>query len=271
MKTVITTFAILINALSPVFGQDLDLKIHKLIGEKSILELRETIDALRLKYPENHALDYIDAMIEKDGNVAIGKYQKYIDKYPDSKYLNDVKFRIVQFYFAKGLYRAAEKLLSGIEDDGKPDLLEYWSIRIAIALNLDRKAEEQIDDFIREYSGSPYIDLVREERRQMQSPDGAGSVSSQGSTNPGLKSGTFDRFYAIQIGAFLDRENALTQKDQMRRLGHDAVIIPEQRDDKFFYMVRIGSFDTEDAAREFGESLRSRHGISYTLVSKEDE
>ncbi|MEE4310491.1 MAG: SPOR domain-containing protein [candidate division KSB1 bacterium] len=271
MKRVITIFATLFIAITPVFGQDLDLKIHKLIGEKSILELRETIDALRLKYPENHALEYIDAMIEKDGNAAIEKYQNYIDKYPASKYLNDVKFRIAQFYFAKGLYRAAEKLLSGIENEGKTDLLEYWSIRIAIALNLDRKAEEQIDDFVREFPGSPYLDLVREEREQMQSSEGAGSVSSGGTNNPGVKNAISDGAYAIQIGAFLDRENALKQKDQMRGLGHDATIIPKQRDDRFFYMVRIGRFDTEDAAREFGESFQTRHGISYTIVSKEGE
>jgi peptidoglycan lytic transglycosylase len=73
-------------------------------------------------------------------------------------------------------------------------------------------------------------------------------------------------FFTVQVGAFRDRNNAERLRE---RLGPSYEPIFIQRYDSpegLYYRVRVGKVPGEDAARQFGEQLRSREGFTPFVV-----
>ena len=77
-------------------------------------------------------------------------------------------------------------------------------------------------------------------------------------------------FFTVQVGAFRDRGNA----ERLRgRLGISySPIFIQQYDspEGLFFRVRVGKVPGEDAARQFGDELRSREGFTPFVVRLDD-
>jgi rare lipoprotein A len=73
-------------------------------------------------------------------------------------------------------------------------------------------------------------------------------------------------FFTVQVGAFHDQANAQRLRDRLN-LSYSPIFI-QQYDlpDGTFYRVRVGKVSGEDAARQFGEQLRNREGVTPIVV-----
>ena len=73
-------------------------------------------------------------------------------------------------------------------------------------------------------------------------------------------------FFTVQIGAFKDQGNAQRLRDRLN-LSYSPIFIQQyDSPDGTFYRVRVGKITGEDAARQLGEQLRSREGVTPIVV-----
>ena len=73
-------------------------------------------------------------------------------------------------------------------------------------------------------------------------------------------------FFTVQVGAFRDQANAQRLRDRLN-LSYSPIFIQQyDSPDGIFYRVRVGKVSGEDAARQFGEQLRSREGFTPFVV-----
>jgi rare lipoprotein A len=73
-------------------------------------------------------------------------------------------------------------------------------------------------------------------------------------------------FFTVQIGAFKDQGNAQRLRDRLN-LSYSPIFIQQyDSPDGTFYRVRVGKVSGEDAARQFGEQLRTREGVTPIVV-----
>ena len=73
-------------------------------------------------------------------------------------------------------------------------------------------------------------------------------------------------FFTVQIGAFKDQGKAQRLRDRLN-LSYSPIFIQQyDSPDGTFYRVRVGKVSGEDAARQFGEQLRTREGVTPIVV-----
>jgi rare lipoprotein A len=73
-------------------------------------------------------------------------------------------------------------------------------------------------------------------------------------------------FFTVQIGAFKDQGNAQRLRERLN-LSYSPIFIQQyDSPDGTFYRVRVGKVSGEDAARQFGEQLRTREGVTPIVV-----
>lgn len=77
-------------------------------------------------------------------------------------------------------------------------------------------------------------------------------------------------FFTVQVGAFRDRGNAERLRDQLSFSYSPIFIQQYDAPEGTYYRVRVGKISGEDAARQFGEQLRSREGFSPFVVRIDD-
>ena len=79
-------------------------------------------------------------------------------------------------------------------------------------------------------------------------------------------SGAIPGVFAVQVGAFKDRNNAERLKERIESQFGPVVIQDFDRGDGLFYRVRVGRARTEDAASALAESLRKANLATETFV-----
>jgi rare lipoprotein A len=73
-------------------------------------------------------------------------------------------------------------------------------------------------------------------------------------------------FFTVQVGAFRDRNNAERLRERLSGFYSPIFIQNYDSPEGVFYRVRVGKVPGEDAARQFGEQLRSREGFTPFIV-----
>ena len=68
--------------------------------------------------------------------------------------------------------------------------------------------------------------------------------------------------YTVQMGAFLNPDSAVVQRDRLANLGLPAWTVTQEVEGRQFRRVRIGAASTGSEARSLGEILRERYGWS---------
>src|SRR5436190_1347715 len=78
-------------------------------------------------------------------------------------------------------------------------------------------------------------------------------------------------FFTVQVGAFHDRGNAERLRDRLNASYAPIFIQQYDAPEGVFYRVRVGKISGEDAARLFGEQLRSREGFTPFVTRLDQE
>ena len=73
-------------------------------------------------------------------------------------------------------------------------------------------------------------------------------------------------FFTVQIGAFRERSNAERLRERLSASYSPIFIQNYDSPNGVYYRVRVGKVPGEDAARQFGEQLRSREGFTSFIV-----
>ena len=89
------------------------------------------------------------------------------------------------------------------------------------------------------------------------------SVEVIGFTGRGIPS--LEGVFAIQVGAFVERENAQRFRDELQKKYSNVHIVLWESNVKRFYRVRLGSFRSETEARRYAETLRQENLSGFVV------
>jgi hypothetical protein len=76
--------------------------------------------------------------------------------------------------------------------------------------------------------------------------------------------------YAIQLGAFSQKQNALSLVNQLKAIGYDAYLASSVGTDKSLHKVRIGRFSNRNAAEKMASELTKKTEFSAMVIKVAD-
>ena len=89
----------------------------------------------------------------------------------------------------------------------------------------------------------------------------------EASVRPEREKGT--QGYTVQVGAFVQEENALRLKTQLEKDYRPVYIVIAETEDRRYYRVRVGRLQTEDQADQLASKLSKLESLE-TFVVRED-
>jgi rare lipoprotein A len=77
-------------------------------------------------------------------------------------------------------------------------------------------------------------------------------------------------FFTIQVGSFRERDNAERLRERLSATYSPTFVKRYDTSSGAFYRVHVGKVSGEEAAKEFGERLRSREGVTPMVIRLDD-
>ena len=160
---------------------------------------------------------------------------------------------------------------------GQPSVSKPWAVA-ALNEKLECTKKLGLSDKVvmLEKQLDPWRDLLLENLNAESSLSGSSTLSSmnagQASSKTMSESENIDsgKLYALQIGAFGSKENAIVLEKKLKKDFRDVTTQEFSIEDKLFYRVRVGSFTSKDAAASFGNNSLAKKGFSFRVVDKNE-
>jgi hypothetical protein len=74
--------------------------------------------------------------------------------------------------------------------------------------------------------------------------------------------------YYLQAGAFGDMENAQALREELKKFCSKVVVVAAISNDKNIYRVRVGAFESKEAAQAFGDSALAKRKMPFRIVEE---
>ena len=284
MKSVIYT-VILLMVCTAALAQSVP-EIVSLIQQGRLAEAQNALKELESGSGEKDSILFLKGLIAKDAGEAAEYYQNLILSYPGSQYAQKAIFRLAQLKYAQGLYRTALLLFMKVRDDDRQSAImqesRYWTGLCYMAMKQSDSAVVQLRRVISEFpvreiskaavqdlksmgvnssfSSDQTADLPPE---QTASPSGDSVQPSIPENKPEVSSIS----YTVQVGAYSNPANADAREQFFRNEGFTVQRSSKTVNGQTLYLVWVGSFGSENEAREFSRSLRQKFGTSSTLIT----
>ncbi len=105
----------------------------------------------------------------------------------------------------------------------------------------------------------------------MRAPESQPDAVSEGAGTPGAvdpdsRAASVEGF-AVQVGSFSRRDNAMTLRDQLRDRGYSTFVDEVRRDTGALYRLRVGPVMDRAEARELAQRLQRDEGLEGLVVS----
>ena len=241
-----------------IHSQNIPLYL-KLLEEGKVDGVRESLIELESKYPNNPGVLYLRAILTENGNESIEHYKDLIQRFPDSNYTPKAAMKISEYFYSRGLYTQATKVLKKIP------------INYPRYDNIQRATDLMVSSFnaIGEADSAKYYALLiksmfpKVNTAEYDLSIGNNKMDNIISLN---KSEIIDGPYVLQVGAFIDNDNAKRLKLQISQLGHEVIINEVKSRGKTLFAVRVGRFKSKSKADKIGIDIKRKIGTSYKVL-----
>lgn len=221
---------------SIISAQDIDIVPYlKQIEAGELSAVKAKLPELKVKYPGSPAIMFLDGVLTEDGQEAVTIYQRIIEKYPNSKYADASVYRVFSYFYALGLYEAAEKMRTKLNTD-YPDS-PYLKLATA----------NQIPKF----ESQPVTPQQETQPAPIQVSPTQPSISFR---------------YTIQAGAFSNTENAINLKNDFEKAGYITEITEKVVGGTNFHIVYVGKFATRKDSEDFLHIINSKYNLNGRVV-----
>jgi len=226
-------------------------------------EAKESL--LNLEHTDKGTILFLQGILEVNGDNAEKYYSNILDTYPESKYYENALYRLAMLKYAAGLYNTAtdyfEKILTSTSNIYLEQKCNYWLGLCYQAVDKKNQARVKFSEVINRFPETDYSDLARKnlESYIIQNTE----TTSESDAEP-------DAVYAVQVGAFLNQQNAILRKAFYENHNYRVELHTKYKDNKKFYLVWIGPYNSMARARSKGENLRKKFGQQYTIVTKKN-
>ena len=220
---------------------------------------------LKIEHTDQKTVLFLKGLLETDGKSAEQYYTEIVNNHPDSKYFNNALYRLALLKYTSGLYKTAtdyfQKIVSSTSNDYLKQKCSYWLGLCYQATDQENLARLKFSEVINQYPETEFSDMARINLNNFNIP--------ADSTPPEFVSES-KLLYAVQVGAFLNQQNAILRKAFYENHNYRVELHTKFIDDKKFYLVWIGPYDSMSQARSIGESLKKKFDQRYTLVTREE-
>ncbi|MCX7876128.1 MAG: SPOR domain-containing protein [Melioribacteraceae bacterium] len=218
-------------------GQEVEIKDALILIEKgNIKEAEKKLKEFQSNNSNNPSVKFLDAVLTSDAQLAIKKFEAIYKAFPNSKYADASLFRIFSYYYALGFYKKADTLLTVLKAKFPNS-------------NYLKTADKTIPDF-------DDVELTNREQKKVE-PNKIDESVSNNLTN-----------FTIQVGAFLNLENANKLADQIKKEGYTTEITQKEIGGSVLNVVYVGNFLKEDEAKKILEIINKKFSVSGRIVSK---
>lgn len=263
------------------FMQDLTIYYEMLAeGRTDIIE--KVLPGLQKRYPDNPEILFFSGLVESDGEKSLMIFRDLVSKHPESEKADDSLLKVIEYLYAKGLYKSTVKQCKKmIENYPESELISDCVYFLLCSFNAMAK-RDSVDYYYKYYTNlypeikinfKPYIcisnyilkdkdDMVGELENEIPIQP---SNYIEDFNNQDKKDKTTPK-YSIQAGAFASISNAYILKEELERKGYDPCIQEIKRGNRVFFAVRLGSFDDKSEAEMFGEKIKREDNYDYIIV-----
>ena len=211
-------------------AQDSDvIKQLKNIEKGNIQESKKALSSLKVKYPGNPSVLFLEAVLTTDGQTALELYKTVYEKNPDCAFADASLYRMFSYYYSIGLYKKAEETLT----------------------NLKTK-----------YPKSPYIQAADRTIPEELPSDSRRAIQTE---NPQTEKTGNDNF-TVQAGAFLNIQNAQSLKKSLEADGFYSEITTKEVGGSMLNVVLAGKFGTEKGADSLITHLDKKYRLKGKVV-----
>lgn len=275
MKRIIV-FLILILTSAVVTAQDLEEKLLNWMEANSKEQLSARLVQIKKKYTNSPTPIFLEAFLENDGARSVSLYKSLTEKYPKSKLAENAMIKVGQYHFMTESYFSARKFFEKFIDKYPKSKFipkaKYFSALCLLASDNPKKAEKALKKYVRQIKEEPYHSLAQKELDILTGQKEAGDISESYNLQPEpvqQKSTLSDNGkYTIQVGAFSSQANAIRLKELMQEDTFQITIVPKIINNRKLYLVWVGSFTSQSAARSNGKNISERYGIKFRVVKK---
>ena len=241
------------------YGQNIDLYLS-LIDEGKTEGVKENLQELVSKYPNDPGVLYIKALLTQDGKTSVGLYKDIIKNYPNARYAPYSAMKIGEYFYAKGLYTQAASLLKTIplKYPRFPDVQRATALMVS-SYNAIGEADSARYYGLIIKSMFPKIDIGIDQFDEKNNP-----LSQVFEFNK--KKRVDYGPYIVQVGAFSTIENARRLKLQVSQLGYDVSINDVESNGKTLYAVRVNRYKTKNRAENIGKDIKSKIGVDFRVL-----
>ncbi len=231
-----------------------------MIDEGKTEGVKENLQELVSKYPNDPGVFYIKALLTQNGKSSIDIYKDIIKNYPNTRYAPYSAMKIGEYFYAKGLYtqaatllktiplkyprfsdvqRATDLMVSSFNAIGEADSAQYYGL---IIKSMFPKIDIGLDQFDEKNKPLSQVFEFNKKKRIDSNP------------------------YIVQVGAFSTIENAKRLKLQVSQLGYDVSINDVKSNGKTLYAVRINRYKTKNRAEIIGKDIKSKIGVDFRVL-----
>jgi len=259
---ILRVLLILLYPLISVQGQDY-ADIIDLIQKGQTHKAKQLLLQIDENQKKTDSFLFLQGSLSTDGDSAITCYEQLMGTYPNSPYSDDALFRLAQLQYARGLYLTSQKqfsrLLNEYPHSGLHQQCSYW---IGLCYQALGKTDSARIQFQKALENFPTTGLSSTIQQDLTTLENRQSAEVEKSTQ------TPTTQYAVQVGAFTHQNNALLRSRFFENEGYQVSLRTKRIEGITYYLVWIGSFNNELEARIYGEQIKKRYEVNYTLVSE---
>jgi tetratricopeptide (TPR) repeat protein len=237
--TFIFVFSLIILLPKLLYAQEVDIVQYlKQIENGNKTQVENQLSELKKNYPNSSNLLYLEGVLTANGQQAVAIYNKLVKNYPKSKYADASLYRIYSYYYALGMYNAANNFLDRLK---------------------------------REYPNSPYNKIAKRYIPQKDSLVIASRAQPAGNRTE-TKNKTSDKnekyFFTIQAGAFTVKGNAESLMEEFKKDGLYSSIDEKTVGGTTFHVVYVGKYSNEADASKSLKQINVKYNINGRIVKQ---
>ncbi|MCL6097915.1 MAG: SPOR domain-containing protein [Bacteroidetes bacterium] len=230
---------ILFFAASQLLSQQVDIvPALQQIESGNLKKAEAALKELQSKNPNDPSVLFLDAVLTKDGDQAVEKYETILEKFPQFQYADASLYRIFSYYYSLGYYKKAEEYLTRL----KKDFPESPYIKSA-ARNIPDVDEPSVQ---KSEPLAPVTKPVPEKTVQQTETKTYG--------------------FTIQAGAFLNVDNAKNLCERLNKENYSTEITTKEVGGSILNVVNVGKFISEDDAKPVLSLLEKKYNLKGRVV-----
>jgi len=241
----------------------------ELIETGKTAEARQRLARMEKERKSPEQLMFLRGLLTADGDSAAHVYERFLMLYPDSRFGDEACIRLAQHKFSQGLYQSAlrplRQLMQKYPDSPILDKCLFTAGLCYFNLN---KMDSAAMFFKNAAARAPNSDAGRSAKDRLAAMGSSAAVAVNTASKEDTVSEPPIPRYAVQVGAFANQTNAVMRKSFFERAGYPVELRQKRKDGTTLYLVWIGTYATVDEARQTGEKLKNKYGLSYHLVTE---